>query len=63
LNCNRLLCLFTVLAASVVMFVGCSRRDSKVTVNGQDGYLCCASCEVELKSDPEKYLAKLNESK
>ena len=35
----------------------------KVTLEGQDVFLCCASCEEELKSDPAKYLAKLNEDK
>ena len=36
----------------------------KVTVAGSDGtqhdvYLCCDGCEKDLKSDPDKYLAKL----
>ena len=31
----------------------------KVTVKGRTVYLCCAGCEDELKSNPDKYLAKL----
>lgn len=38
----------------------------KVTVTGSDGksrevFLCCKSCENEIKADPDKYLAKLDE--
>lgn len=31
----------------------------KVTVNGQEVFLCCSGCEDALKKEPEKYLAKL----
>lgn len=31
----------------------------KVTIKGRTVFLCCAGCEDELKSDPDKYLAKL----
>lgn len=31
----------------------------KVTVKGQDVFLCCASCEDAIKNDPDKFLAKL----
>jgi YHS domain-containing protein len=35
----------------------------KVTVKGRDVYLCCEGCEQDLKNDPDKYLAKLEEKK
>lgn len=31
----------------------------KVAVEGTDVWICCASCEDSLKSDPKKYLDKL----
>ena len=43
--------------------LGSMGKPPKVTVKGQDVFLCCAGCEEELKSNPEKYLAKLNENK
>ena len=33
----------------------------KVSVNGQDVWICCGGCESTLKSDPDKYLSKLKE--
>lgn len=32
----------------------------KVTVEGREVFLCCESCEEELKNNPAKYLAKLD---
>lgn len=32
----------------------------KVTVNGQDVWICCPSCREPLENDPEKYLSELN---
>jgi len=34
----------------------------KVTVEGREVFLCCEGCEEELKSNPAKYLAKLDEN-
>ena len=34
----------------------------KVTVDGQDVFICCAGCEEALKSNPDEYLAKLKSS-
>jgi hypothetical protein len=31
----------------------------KVTAEGRTFYLCCDSCEDELKADPRKVIAKL----
>ncbi len=31
----------------------------KVTVAGQDVFICCAGCQNSLENDPEKYLAKI----
>ena len=31
----------------------------KLTVKGQDVFICCAGCEEDLRDDPEKYLAML----
>jgi YHS domain-containing protein len=31
----------------------------KVTVKGQDVFLCCAGCKAAIEKDPDKYLAKL----
>jgi len=35
----------------------------KVTVKGQTVMLCCDGCEEAIKSDPDKYLAKLGKGK
>lgn len=40
--------------------LGSMGKPPKVTVEGQDVFLCCDGCEEELKSEPAKYLAKLN---
>jgi YHS domain-containing protein len=34
----------------------------KVTVEGRDVFLCCAGCEEEIKKDPQKYFAILDEA-
>ena len=39
--------------------IGSMGPPPKVTVKGQDVFLCCGGCEEELKKDPAKYLAKL----
>jgi hypothetical protein len=31
----------------------------KLNVGGHDVFICCAGCEKEITSDPDKYLAKL----
>jgi hypothetical protein len=41
--------------------LGSMGKPFKVTVNGQDVFLCCQGCEGEIKRNPEKYLAKLPE--
>ena len=40
--------------------LGLMGKPAKVTVEGQDVYLCCDGCDSEIKSDPGKYLAKLS---
>lgn len=40
--------------------LGSMGKPPKVTVEGREVFLCCAGCEEEIKSNPEKYLAKLN---
>lgn len=35
----------------------------KVTVKGQTVFLCCPDCEQAIMKDPDKYLAKLKDSK
>ena len=40
--------------------LGSMGKPPKVTVDGQDVFLCCAGCEEEIKSKPDEYLAKLN---
>ena len=40
--------------------LGSMGKPPKFTVEGQDVFLCCDRCEEELKSEPAKYLAKLN---
>ena len=39
--------------------LGSMGKPVKVTVEGQDVFLCCAGCEDALREDPEKYFAKL----
>lgn len=39
--------------------LGWMGKPLKVTVEGQDVFLCCDGCEEELKKEPAKYLAKL----
>lgn len=41
--------------------LGSMGKPYKVTVKGQDVLLCCQGCESEIKENPEKYLAKLNQ--
>ena len=41
--------------------LGSMGKPPKVTVEGQDVFLCCDGCVEELKSEPAKYLAKLND--
>lgn len=40
--------------------LGSMGKPYKVRVQGRDVLLCCKGCEARLKSDPDKYLAKLN---
>lgn len=40
--------------------LGSMGKPYKVTVKGQDVFLCCPGCESEIKAEPDKYLAKLN---
>lgn len=40
--------------------LGVMGKPYKVTVKGQEVFLCCPSCESEIKANPDKYLAKLN---
>jgi hypothetical protein len=42
--------------------LGLMGKPPKVTVEGQDVFLCCDGCDSEIKSDPGKYLAKLNKN-
>lgn len=39
--------------------LGSMDKPLKVSIAGQDVFLCCAGCESTIKSDPDKYLAKL----
>ncbi len=39
--------------------LGAMGKPYKVTVNGQDVFLCCQHCEAAITEDPDKYLAKL----
>src|SRR5437867_1718250 len=39
--------------------LGSMDKPVKVTVEGEDVFLCCSGCEDDLKSDPQKYLAKV----
>jgi hypothetical protein len=40
--------------------LGSMGKPYKVTVEGQDVFLCCDGCKTEIKSNAEKYLAKLS---
>ena len=42
--------------------LGLMGKPPKVTVEGQDVFLCCEGCDSEIKSDPGKYLAKLSKN-
>ncbi len=39
--------------------LGAMGKPYKVTVKGQDVFLCCQGCEGAITEDPDKYLAKL----
>ena len=39
--------------------LGSMGKPPKFTVEGQEGFLCCDSCEEELRNNASKYLAKL----
>lgn len=39
--------------------LGSMGKPPKVTVQGQEVFLCCSGCEEEIKSNPDEYLAKL----
>ena len=41
--------------------LGSMGKPYKVTVKGQDVFLCCQGCEDAIKSEPDKYLAKLQQ--
>lgn len=41
--------------------LGSMGKPFKVTVKGQDVFLCCQGCEAEIKAEPDKYLAKLKQ--
>ncbi len=40
--------------------LGSMAKPIKITVKGQDVFLCCSGCENTIKGDPDAYLAKLN---
>jgi YHS domain-containing protein len=40
--------------------LGAMGKPYKVILNGRTVFLCCESCEADLKKDPDKYLAKLS---
>jgi YHS domain-containing protein len=40
--------------------LGLMGKPVKITVKGQEVFLCCDGCEEAIKNDPETYLAKLN---
>jgi len=40
--------------------LGAMGKPIKTTVKGKTVFLCCEGCEKELKENPDKYLAKLN---
>jgi hypothetical protein len=39
--------------------LGSMGKPFKVTVEGQDVFLCCKGCEETIKADPQTYLSKL----
>jgi YHS domain-containing protein len=41
--------------------LGSMDKPYKVTVKGREVFLCCDGCEDAIKSDPDKYLAKLDQ--
>ena len=41
--------------------LGSMGKPPKITVAGQEVFMCCAGCEEELRSKPEMYLAKLKQ--
>lgn len=43
--------------------LGSMGKPPKVTVEGQDVFLCCTGCEEEIKSKPDQYLSKLEDTK
>lgn len=40
--------------------LGSMGTPKKLTVEGREVFICCESCEEELRSDPEKYFAKID---
>jgi len=40
--------------------LGTMGRPIKLSVKGQDVWICCDGCRKSLENDPDKYLAKLN---
>jgi hypothetical protein len=43
--------------------LGAQGKPYKVTVKGQDVFLCCPACEKEVLQNPDKYLAKIKTGK
>jgi hypothetical protein len=39
--------------------LGSMGKPPKVTIDGQDVFICCPGCEDKLRENPEMYLAKL----
>jgi YHS domain-containing protein len=39
--------------------LGAMGAPKKISIAGRDVFICCEGCEKPLKSEPEKYLAKL----
>src|SRR5262245_50701143 len=42
--------------------LGSMGKPYKVTVEGRDVFLCCQGCEEEIKKDPQKFFAILDEA-
>ena len=40
--------------------LGLMGKPVKITVKGQEVFLCCDGCEEAIKNDPDTYLAKLH---
>lgn len=40
--------------------LGSMGTPKKLTVEGREVFICCESCEDKLRSDPEKYFAKID---